>query len=203
MPPPLIHPFKYWDLLWINYGNGPDWITETDSAKAKLDEWRSKVLQHKKKTAIANCMKGNQTEVFISFGKHTVEDFIHEQELFPGTPAYHICRSKKEYSKFKQGCEDYMRTWVSPKFLNGCSGIPNSPNPFAYNYKSAENYLGGYMKVFRHRSTWVDRGKYNRMLLAGLLDPEHVIGTSFFLLKFKLNCYLIPALYRPQVHAQG
>lgn len=159
---------------------------------AQLDKWRSGILEKRTKTAIAKHMSGNNIPAFISFGKHTLDDFLHGQELFPGTPAFDICHSKKKYEIFKQGCIDYMATWVSPKFLAGCSGISNSSNPFAYNHKSEKYYLGTYLKVFRRKQVWVPREQYNRMLLAGLLDPQHIVGAWWcfyrpadFLLKFR------------------
>lgn len=58
------------------------------------------------------------------------------------------------------------------------SGMCNSDNPFAYNYRSWDVYFAMYLKVFRRQTVMMPQHLYNLMLHKGLFDENHTIGTS-------------------------
>lgn len=108
-----------------------------------------------------------------AFGEHTAHDLLYYTAIFPGTPADVICRDDEVFANFMQGIIDYSNQWTTPKFLSLTGGISNSANPLAFNAKS---YSSAYIKVFKKDRVRTDASIYNKMLLAGLLDPNHIIG---------------------------
>lgn len=97
-------------------------------------------------------------------------------KLWPGAPALFICDSDALYKEFKRHIYDYMATWRSWDFINYATGMCNSNNPFAYNYRSRDTYFAMYLKVFRRQTVMMPQYLYNEMLREGLFDENHIIG---------------------------
>lgn len=180
-----------WLSLWAAFASGPDWNTETNLALQMTDEWRDRVLAATRVStkSILDILGAAHEPCFFAFGRHTANDFLHTVGIFPGAPAIFICRNGTRYTLFKLGIVSYMKTWVSHKFLDFAGGIPNTLNPFAYNYKSFVVNLM-HLLVFRRSHTFVPRQLFNVMLRAGLFNPRHVIGMCRYHI---LNFALIPS----------
>lgn len=127
-----------WSLFWSAFATGPDWNIERNAALAMTDEWRMQVLATNRASMkpILDILCAADEPCFYAFGRHTANDFLHTVDIFPGSPAIYICLSNARFAAFKLGIVDYMKTWLSRTFLALAGGIPNSLNPFAYNYKS-------------------------------------------------------------------
>jgi hypothetical protein len=193
--PPTQFPISQtWHLLWQAFPCGPDWIMERPAAEEELDKWRMKVLQYGADAdrAVIDTMCDALALCFSGFGRHTANDFLYSQALFPGTPARVICEDAGLYERFKRGIGEYMAIAISEDFRKRVCGTPNSTNPFAYNYIAAANYYSSYLWVFRKKWVQVPRDLYNRYVCDGLLDPEHIIGESTVpTIQWKITHYLV------------
>lgn len=145
------------------------------------DEWRFRVLTASRVSmkSILDIICAADEPCFFAFGRHTANDFLYTVGIFPGAPAIYICQSNARYSAFKVGIVDYMKIWVSRAFLALAGGLPNTLNPFAYNYKSFVVYFT-HLLVFRRSHVYIPGPLFNRMLRGGLFNPGHVIGESIF-----------------------
>lgn len=166
-----------WDELW-DEGHGPDWIVENDAAEARLDEWRTTVLANAdpaQEEALVEVMCSKQ-EVFNGYGRHTAHDLLYHFHVWPGTPPSVVCGDDDQYIQFKTLLGTYARQFVDAVYRERCLGAVNMASPFAFNYKSDDNYLGQYVKVYRKWTVNVPAIKYNELYMDGLLDPGHTIG---------------------------
>jgi hypothetical protein len=187
-----------WALLWTGFPCGPDWITERSAAEQAVDDWRELVLHNETEgaRAIIDVLCDAQTDCTNGFRRHTGTDFLHLQALFPGALARFVCSDEERYQHFKLGMGDYMAKATTDAFKRRVCGESNSINPFAYNYTAAHNYYSSYVLVFRKKWVQVPRELYNCYIVNGLLDSEHVIGTSlFFLIKWKLLMFVLGEPY--------
>lgn len=168
-----------WPTFFAVFATGPDWNYETDAAMTMTDQWRERVLttQRISSKTILDILCSPDEPCFFAFGRHTANDFLHSVAIFPGAPAIFICRSNSRFIAFKTGIAAYMKIWMSLPFLKLAGGIPNTLNPFAYNYKSFVVYYP-YLLVFRRSHVYVPYYLYNMMLRSGLFDPQHIIGES-------------------------
>ena len=165
-------------MLW-DQSCGPCWIKETEAALARLDQWRSDILNTEPpdmNASLAQELSQNQA-VFNGFGKHLAIDFLHEQCLWPGMPPYALCASDALFRAFREGIPAYMRRWMSQEYWHDCLGCYNLDRPFAHNRTSDQRYLNKYVQVFRKAfATDMPAELYNTYVERGLLDPEHVVG---------------------------
>ncbi|KAH7911440.1 hypothetical protein BJ138DRAFT_1113204 [Hygrophoropsis aurantiaca] len=168
-----------WATIFNRFGDGPDWVLETDEATRALDLWRSKILSSDGSSPLLEIMCAKDTYVFAGFGRHLAHDFLHSQGLFPNTPASFVCLDNDIFDKFKSGVVEFMTTWRSPSFLRRCANHVNSSNPFAYNTTSFKNYYSSYLLVFRRSQVRVPVKLYNDLVRNGLLDPYHTIGQPY------------------------
>lgn len=143
------------------------------------DEWRKRVLTATRVSIkpILDILCAADEPCFFAFGRHTANDFLHTAGIFPGAPAIYICQSNARYTTFKMGIVNYMKIWMSRAFLAHAGGIPNTLNPFAYNYKSFVVYFT-HLLVFRRSHVYIPRALFNRMLRGGMFNTNHVIGES-------------------------
>lgn len=123
-------------------------------------------------------MSSKSSDAFAGYGRHCINDFLYQLAIYPGTPAYVICRNDTLYKEFKQHLHTYMLKYSSKAFLNDAASIPNSDNPFLFNDRSNRIYISKYIDVFRRTTKRVPKEIYNRHLREGLFDPSHTIGKS-------------------------
>lgn len=143
-----------------------------------LHEWRAEILARSRSAhpIIWYLTKKDACRALAAFGEHTGHDLLYHMAIFPGTPADVICRDDKAFADFMQGVIDYSDQWTTSKFIALAGGMSNSTNPLAFNTKSYKFYCSAYIKVFKKNRVRADASIYNKMLLAGLLDPNHIIG---------------------------
>jgi hypothetical protein len=122
----------------------------------------------------------NKSEAFSGFGRQTANDLLHLAAIFPGTPAHIICQDSECYEKFKNLIYTYQLQFAEPEFHRYVSTSPNTDNPFAFNENSNRIYMERYIEVFRRTTAFVPKVLYDQYQTQGLLDPDHVIGSSRF-----------------------
>lgn len=121
----------------------------------------------------------NSLGAFSGFGRHTANDFLFQQAIFPGIPSYLLCEDDATFDAFVAAIYAYLTSFTTPTFLNDVTSVANSTNPFSFNNTSNDKYTKHYILVFRRKYAKLDRDLYIRYCKAGLLDAEHVIGVSF------------------------
>lgn len=125
----------------------------------------------------------NKFGAFAGFGRHTANDFLYLAATFPGTPAHIICQDSERYEKFKDLIYTYQSQFSDPAFYRLVSTSPNTNNPFAFNENSNRLYMERYIKVFQRTTAFVPNALYNQYQTQGLLDPDHIIGMWYVLVK--------------------
>ncbi|PPR02049.1 hypothetical protein CVT26_008727 [Gymnopilus dilepis] len=121
----------------------------------------------------------NSMDAFSGFGRHLANDFLHQQVIFPGTPAYIICEDEATFKQFENGIYDFFSQFTTPKFFRDVGSVPNSKNPFEFNELSNTRYMQKYITVFRRAESRITRDHYYQLCERGLLDPEHTIGDPY------------------------
>lgn len=121
-------------------------------------------------------MSSKTSDAFAGYGRHCINDFLYQLAIYPGTPAYVICRDETLYKEFKEHLNTYMLQYSSDSFLNDAASASNSDNPFSFNERSHRTYTSRYIDVFRRTTKRVPKNIYNRHLREGLFDPSHTIG---------------------------
>lgn len=134
-------------------------------------------------------MCGNTLGAFSGFGRHTVNDFLFQEAIFPGTPSYLLCQDDEVFERFVESLEGYLKSFDHDSFYKRTVSITNSTNPFAFNEKSNDQYMKHHILIFRRTTAKVDRELYERYCRAGLLDSDHTIGTLY------LYIYMLPISY--------
>jgi hypothetical protein len=114
-------------------------------------------------------------------GRHTISDFLHQVRIFPGTPSYVICvKCPDLFDRLRAHLPSYMVQFADQNdFLRRTGTVVNSENPFAFNTDSNNNYISGWIDVFRRVKVKVFQEDYNAYLKEGLFDPDHTIGRFF------------------------
>jgi hypothetical protein len=120
----------------------------------------------------------NSLGAFSGFGRHTMNDFLFGEAIFPGMPSYLLCENDKIFENFVSVIEAYLGSFATDDFYNRIVSAVNSSNPFAFNEKSHEQYMKRHITVFRRTWAKVDRDLYIRYCRLGYLDPDHTMGTS-------------------------
>ncbi|KAI1782815.1 hypothetical protein LXA43DRAFT_1103394 [Ganoderma leucocontextum] len=176
----LVPQSPLWDQLWDSE-HGPDWIVENDAAEARLDEWRATVLANTDVTLEEGLVEVicSKQKFFNGYGRHTAHDLLHHFHVWPGTPPSVVCGDDYLYDRFKILLGTYARQFVGATYRERCLGMVNMDTPFAFNYKSDDNYLSQYVKVYRKWSINIPAAEYNDMYMDGLLDPQHTIGLPY------------------------
>ena len=125
---------------------------------------------------------------FSGFGRHTANDFLFLQAIFPGMPSRLLCEDLATFNKFVTAIEQYLSSFTTSDFLKSIT-VANSINPFIFNETSNQNYMKRHILIFRRKCVRVDHELYVRYCKAGLFDPEHVMGLylSFLFEHFGLN----------------
>ncbi|KAJ7726999.1 hypothetical protein DFH07DRAFT_945938 [Mycena maculata] len=164
--------------FWTIYPGGPDWVIELDAALEFLDQWRVKVLQQETYAAIVDILI-TADGPGGGIGKHLACDLLYQVAIHPDTPSFFLCSHSVLFNCLRGHLPTFMKTWVSPKFLELCGGRTNSLNPFAFNTKSDHNFMSGYIDVYRRNMVRVERELYNLYLSNGYFDSEHIIGTPY------------------------
>ncbi|KAK6980542.1 hypothetical protein R3P38DRAFT_3118132 [Favolaschia claudopus] len=158
------------DRLWAKWGGAPDWVYETDAALASLDEWHASVLSSEQRTPILDVL--NTSDSFASgLGQHMA--------IHPDMPSFDLCADAALYARFRNHLPNFMRTFVSASYLERCGLAANSSNPFIFNEHSHNNFIRGFVKVYRKAKVHVPANLYNSYQSQGLLDPDHIIGTPY------------------------
>ncbi|KAK7013556.1 hypothetical protein R3P38DRAFT_3005255 [Favolaschia claudopus] len=166
------------DRLWAKWGGAPDWVYETDAALASLDEWHASVLSSEQRTPILDVL--NTSDSFASgLGQHMASDLLFELAVHPDMPSFDLCADAALYARFRNHLPNFMRTFVSASYLERCGLAANSSNPFIFNEHSHNNFIRGFVKVYRKAKVHVPANLYNSYQSQGLLDPDHIIGTPY------------------------
>lgn len=125
---------------------------------------------------IATAMATNAADSFAGYGRHTINDFLFQLAIHPHTPAYVICSDDITYTRFKAHLHTYMKQYREPKFLKMAATVTNDANPFSFNQKSDDAYIGAWVQVFRRTKAFVPKALYEHYASLGLLDKDHTIG---------------------------
>ncbi len=121
----------------------------------------------------------NSLGAFSGFGRHTANDFLFLQAVFPGMPSHLLCKDDATFTEFVAAIERYLSSFTTSDFLRTIATVANSKNPFVFNETSNDKYLKHHVLLFRRKSAKVDSELFVRYCNAGLLDPDHVMGKSF------------------------
>ena len=161
---------------------GPDWRYQRSAALATLDTWRKDQLAQQTST------KPSQTfmfyalcrdqAIFNGFGQHTANDLLHLLGFHPLMPTWVVCKDDTMFHAFRQGIEAMSDEWHSQPFLNRVAGEINSHNPFSYQYNMDKAYKASFVHVYRKIEACIRADLYRKLAASGLLDPNHIIGTS-------------------------
>ncbi len=142
--------------------------------------------------------------VFNGYGRHTAHDLLHHLRVWPGTPPSVICSDDSQYSRFKTLLGNYARIFVQQEYQYACLGTPNLDSPVAYNYKSDNNYINQYVKVYRKWSVRLGAYEWNEYYFEGLFDREHTLGAPSSLVHSCQQYTQLPcataALLRSSIH---
>ncbi|KAJ7662790.1 hypothetical protein DFH06DRAFT_1042758 [Mycena polygramma] len=169
---------EVWPRLWEKFPGGPDWVVELEEALAFLELWRQGVIANEDATPIIDVLT-TADGPGGGIGKQLANDVLFEVAIHPDMPSFELCTDEEQYGRFKAHLPVFMSTWVSPKFLELCGGTPNSSNPLAFNSKSDQNFLRGYVRTYRRKEVRVHADLYNLYASLGYLDPTHAIGTPY------------------------
>ncbi len=132
--------------------------------------------------AIIDSMSTPSSErFFASFGRHLCNDALHVLCIFPGMPTIDICNSDEAFEQFCEGLFTYMAQFGEPEYLSACCNGNSSQNILAFQESVDTKYSAKYMQVFRKAVVNVPVDLYNRLSSLGLLDPNHHIGMSLYL----------------------
>jgi len=124
----------------------------------------------------------NSLGAFSGFGRHTMNDFLFGEAIFPGMPSYLLCEDDQRFEDFVSAIEAYLKSFTTDEFYNKIVSVTNSCNPFAFNDKSNEQYMKRHIMVFRRTWAKVNSDLYIRYCRLGYLDPDHTMGMSAILL---------------------
>ena len=133
-------------------------------------------------TSIQQAFTVKSNPASSGLGCHLIADFLHKVHIFPGTPSYVVCCTKPEL--FLCICQELPAFITTDKYYELVCSYKNSANPFAFNAISNNNYIAGYIDVFRRIKVWFERENYNAYMMDGLLDKKHIIGNNYFLPSF-------------------
>ncbi|KAK6981518.1 hypothetical protein R3P38DRAFT_3113515 [Favolaschia claudopus] len=157
------------DRLWAKWPSAPDWVFETDDALAGLDQWRDTVLQTQRRMAILDVL--NQADSFASgLGQQMASDLLFDFDL---------CSHDGLYARFRAHIPVFMRTFVSDRYFERCGLASNSLNPFYFNDYSDNNFIRGFVKVYRKIEVRVPAALYHLYQSEGLFDSDHTIGLPY------------------------
>ncbi|KAL0567461.1 hypothetical protein V5O48_014533 [Marasmius crinis-equi] len=173
---------ELWGVIWKPYNVGPDWRSEQSVVRPALDEWRNRILRSRSRQTITDAM-ANDSYAFSPFGRHLIADALHEQGIFPGMPAKLVCADDSQYTRFVDGLMNYINDLATTSFTSLLSCRMNTTNPFDFNWKADTDYGNRCVKVFRRAYVGVKVPLFNYLLKNGLLDPQHTMGTSSYILK--------------------
>ena len=118
----------------------------------------------------------NSLGAFSGFGRHTANDFLFLQAIFPGMPSYLICKNSQTFEGFISAIKSYMVSFTSEKFYRRIVSVTNSDNLFAFNEESNNHYMKSYLLVFCRVKVDVNCDLYIRYCKLGYLDPDHIMG---------------------------
>jgi len=93
-------------------------------------------------------------------------------------PSRLLCENDATFSDFVTAIEHYLSSFTTDVFLRTIASVANSMNPFVFNQTSHEKYSEHHILVFRQKYSEL----FVRYCNAGLLDPDHVMGTLFLFL---------------------
>ncbi|KAK6971563.1 hypothetical protein R3P38DRAFT_3496235 [Favolaschia claudopus] len=166
------------DRLWAKWPSAPDWVFETDDALAGLDQWRDTVLQTQRRMAILDVL--NQADSFASgLGQQMASDLLFECAIHPDMPSFDLCSHDGLYARFRAHIPVFMRTFVSDRYFERCGLASNSLNPFYFNDYSDNNFIRGFVKVYRKIEVRVPAALYHLYQSEGLFDSDHTIGLPY------------------------
>ena len=146
-----------------------------------LDKWPLSVLKKadtSTEEALLETIVTTQT-VFNGYDCHTAHDLLYRLHLWPGTPLSVVCADDALYARFKALLGTYAHQFIDADYRSSCLGTANNLSPFGFNYKSDNNYLNRFVKVYRKWQVKVTRTEYNELYMDGLLDPNHIIGPLY------------------------
>ncbi|CDO75084.1 hypothetical protein BN946_scf185010.g9 [Trametes cinnabarina] len=196
---------KLWPDIWSK-NHGPDWIHEREKAEKQLDRWRASTLRgvakphvqtkvthyftssadHGDNATVKKKLSSSllkvicqRQDIFNGYGQHTTHDLLHSLAIWPSMPPAELCADDNLYSNFKQALSDYANQYISPTYRKRCLGTPNQNSPLVYNYKSDDNYLRQYLKVYRKSTVRMTAEEYNLFARSGLFNGSHIIGTPY------------------------
>lgn len=118
----------------------------------------------------------NSLGAFSGFGRHTMNDFLFGEAIFPGMPSYLLCENDKVFEDFVSAIEEYLKSFATDEFYTTIVSVANSRNPFVFNEKSNDRYMKHHIKVFRRTQAKVNHDLYIRYCRLGYLDPNHTMG---------------------------
>jgi hypothetical protein len=118
----------------------------------------------------------NSLGAFSGFGRHTANDFLFLQAIFPGMPSYDICENESIFESFVSAIHAYMASFTTNEFYKRIVSVANSDNPFVFNEQSNNQYMKRHLLVFRRVKVEVGRDLYIRYCKLGYLDPDHTMG---------------------------
>lgn len=118
----------------------------------------------------------SKQDIFNGFGRHTSTDVLHRLRLWPGMPAFELCRDDVMFEAFKSGLCGYVVQYRSKEYQRDCLGEANGEQALSFNYKSDTNYINKYLWVYRKCLIQIPQDEYNSFAKEGLLNPRHVIG---------------------------
>jgi hypothetical protein len=121
----------------------------------------------------------NSLGAFSGFGRHTANDFLYTQAVFPGMPSYLLCEDDEVFNNFVSAIEAYIKSYATDEYYKRVVSVANSVNPFAFNESSNAYYMKRYILIFRRTKAKVGRNLYIRYCRLGYLDPNHTMGTFF------------------------
>lgn len=131
----------------------------------------------------------NSLGAFSGFGRHTANDFLFLQAIFPGMPSRLLCEDETTFNEFVSAIQRYLSSFTTAVFLKTITTVANSKNPFVFNETSNEKYMKHHLLIFRRKYAKVVPELLDRYCKAGLLDPEHVMG--IFIPSFLRPFYLL------------
>jgi hypothetical protein len=91
----------------------------------------------------------NSLGAFSGFGRHTSNDFLFNEAIFPGMPSYLLCEDDEVFSDFISAIEAYLKSYTTDEYYQRVVSVTNSTNPFSFNESSNSNYMKRYILVFR------------------------------------------------------
>ncbi|KZV62526.1 hypothetical protein PENSPDRAFT_591298, partial [Peniophora sp. CONT] len=186
---PLSH---NWESLFKVYGDGPDWILQTEAAQQSLHDWRAKVIAGLSPGMLPIVAELNvNNKVFAGIGRHLANDLCHHVPVHPLMPVILVCKSDYLFDLLSEVLPEYMRLFADkPNFLRKVApptSIPrpdtpdmpanDSSSPFVYKHTIQLKYRNLAVHVFRvSQCERVGKALYIRMVAQGLLDSSFVLG---------------------------